>query len=301
MARTLTEIYTSAKECRKKYLELTEVENSSKMSILDAFTWVTATCIWSFENIMDVFKVDLAQDLRNRVNGTPAYFANALLKYQSGDKLTISEDGASFSYSNIDESKRVISKVSYSEVAEEGYHDKLLLLKIATGDEGNYSQVNPDELLAIREYLSQILFAGQHALVVSRKGDILIPRVTVYYDGAVDENTVYDNIDKALNEFIANIDFDGIVYVQKIIDCIQKAEHVTDVDMTGGGSDLQGIFIAQYNDDNHLILTHGNAEQKVGRYFTPNSGYVKESTRAGEEANLQTWREAITLKLEDNK
>lgn len=61
MARTLTEIYTVAKQCRDKYLELTEFQNDSKMSILDAFTWVTSSCIWAFENILDVFKVDLAK------------------------------------------------------------------------------------------------------------------------------------------------------------------------------------------------------------------------------------------------
>ena len=197
MARTLTEIYTVAKQCRDKYLELTEFQNDSKMSILDAFTWVTSSCIWAFENILDVFKVDLAKNLQNRVNGTPAYFANALLKYQSGDDLVISEDGASFSYATIDESKRIISKVSYSEVVEDGYHDKLAIYKIATGEPGAYARIEEDELLAIRAYLGKILFAGQHAMVVSRNGDVLIPRVTVYHDGAISEDELLSIVSSA--------------------------------------------------------------------------------------------------------
>lgn len=300
MARTLTEIYTVAKQCRDQYLELTEFQNDSKMSILDAFTWVTSSCIWAFENILDVFKVDLAKELQNRVNGTPAYFANALLKYQSGDELVVSEDGASFSYATIDESKRVISKVSYSESAEDGFHDKLSTYKIATGEAGAYERVDDDELLAIKAYLNKILFAGQHAIVVSRNGDVLIPRVTVYYDGAVSEDELYTNIEDSLNEFIANMSFDGMLYAQKIIDCIQNAEHVTDVEVDSTATDQQGIFIAMYNDDNVLIEVDGSVEQKIGRYVIPNSGYVKQSTRTGVEADLQTWREAITLKLEDN-
>ena len=68
MARTLTEIYLMAKQRRDERLELTEFHNSSKMSVLDAFTWVSSACIWTFENIMDVFKVDVAQDLQNRIN-----------------------------------------------------------------------------------------------------------------------------------------------------------------------------------------------------------------------------------------
>nr|DAI90886.1 MAG TPA: hypothetical protein [Caudoviricetes sp.] len=301
MARTLTEIYTVAKQCRDKYLELTEFQNDSKMSILDAFTWVTSSCIWAFENILDVFKVDLAKDLQNRVNGTPAYFANALLKYQSGDDLVISEDGASFSYATIDESKRIISKVSYSEVVEDGYHDKLAIYKIATGEPGAYARIEEDELLAIRAYLGKILFAGQHAMVVSRNGDVLIPRVTVYHDGAISEDELYTNIENSLNDFIANMSFDGMLYAQKIIDCIQNAEHVTDVEVDRTGTDQQGIFIAMYDDDNNLIEVEDSVEQRIGRYVIPNSGYIKQSTRSGKEENLQTWREAITLKLEDKQ
>lgn len=301
MARTLSEIYAVAKETRDTYLELTEFSNSSKMSVLDAFTWVASACIWAHENIMDVFKVDIASDLQNRINGTPAYYANALLKYQSGDDLVINDEGTICSYATTDETKRVITKVSYAEVTEENFNDKMLLLKIATGDPGSYSQIENDELLKIRAYLNKLLFAGQHALVVSRKGDVIVPKVTVYYDGAVEESEVFQNIENALDTFIANINFDGVVYSQKIVDAIQNAEHVTDVQIDSEATDKQGIFIAQYDDDNNIIVDdEGVKLQKVGRYFTPNSGYIKQSTGTGDEADLPTWAQSIILKLEDN-
>lgn len=306
MARTLTEIYTVAKNYRNQYLELTEFQNSSKMSVIDAFTWVTSACIWTFENIIDVFKVDLAKDLQNRINGNAAYYANALLKYQSGDELEMNEEGTAFSYPTIDETKRVITRVSYSEYQEEGFYDKQLILKIATGEPGAYERVSDEELLAIRAYFNQIAFAGTHATIVSRKGDVLVPRVTVYYDGAISEEEVYKNIEDALNDFIANVSFDGVIYTQKIIDAIQRAEHVVDVHISTIASDLQGIFIAQYDDDNNLIpVQYGDGgevlsyEHKVDRCFVPNSGFLKQSSRSGDEETLLTWKEAITLKIEE--
>lgn len=299
MARSLTQIYNEANAYKSQYLELTEWKNNSKMSILDAFTWVTSSCIWAFENIIDVFKIDLAKDLQNRINGTPSYYANALLKYQSGDSLVMSEDGTSFSYSAIDETKRIIKKVSYSEYQEEGFYDKKLVLKIATGEPGAYEKINDEELLAIRDYFRQIAFAGTHATIVSRNGDILIPKVTVYYDGAITEDEVYGNIEKALNNFIANINFDGAVYVQKILDTIQQVEHVVDVHINKDLPDSQGIFVAQYDDDNNLIVTdEGGYEQYVERYFIPNSGFVKQSSGSGVEEGLLTWRESIVLTVE---
>jgi len=305
MARTLSEIYTIAKDSRNEHLELTEFQNSSKMSILDAITWTTSACIWAFENIMDVFKIDIAKDIQNRINGTPAYYANALLKYQSGDELEISDDGTSFSYPAVDETKRIISKVAYSESAQDRFFDKQLLLKIATGDPGSYSQIEENEMVKIRAYIGQIVFAGTSVKVVSRKGDILIPRVTVYHDGAVTNDEVYSNIATSLNNYINSMDFNGVVYVQKIIDAIQSAEHVVDVYIDNATTDYQGIFVAQYDDDNNLIPTtygsDGNVtsyEKKIERFFVPNSGYIKESTKTGDEAALQTWKEAITLKVE---
>ena len=302
MARTLSEIYTVAKETRDTYLELTEFSNGSKMSVLDAFTWVVSACIWAHENVMDVFKVDLASDLQNRINGTPAYYANALLKYQSGDDLVINEEGTICSYATIDTTKRVITKVAYSEVAEENFNDKMLLLKIATGEAGSHSQIDNDELVKIRAYLNKLLFAGQHALVVSRKGDVIVPKITVYYDGAVEESEVYKNIETALGNFITSISFDGVVYAQKIIDAVQSAEHVVDVQVDSEATDKQGIFVAQYNDDNNIIVDDEGAKlQKVDRYFVPNSGYIRESTGTGDEADIPKWAQSIILKLEDNK
>lgn len=299
MARTLSEIYAEAKSARNKHLELTEFKNDSKMSVLDAFTWVTSACVWSFENLLDVFKIDLAKDLTNRINGTPAYFANMLIKYQKGDELEVSEDGTRFGYATIDPNKRIVTKAAYSEGREDGFNDNMMILKIASGVPGAYTQIEHSELIKIRAYLNKLLFAGQHATVVSRLGDVLIPRVTVYHDGAVSEDEVYTNIENALKEFIANLDFNGVVYAQKVLDCIQKAGHVTDVFISSKATDLQGIFIVQYNDDNNIIEKSGSVEQRIERYVVPNSGYIKESTGTGKEENLQTWRSAITLKLED--
>lgn len=300
MARTLSDIYAEAKNARDERLELTEFKNDSKMSVLDAFTWVTSACIWSFENLLDVFQVDLARDLKNRINGTPAYFANMLTKYQSGDDLIVNDEGTKFGYATVDENKRIVTKAAYSEGTEEGFNDKLLVLKVATGEAGSYAQIDYDELIKVRAYLNKLLFAGQHATVVSRIGDVIIPRVTAFYDGAVSESEAYTNIENALKDYITNLDFNGVVYAQKIVDAIQKAEHITDVSISNSATDLQGIFIVQYNDDNNLIVKDGNVEQRIDRYVVPNSGYIKESTKSGAESNLQTWREAITLKLEDN-
>lgn len=293
MSRTLTEIYNEAVETRSKYLELTELTNDSKMSIINAFTWVTAAAIYSFETLLDVFTTDIAKTFTQRINGTSAYYANAMLKWQYGDDLIINDEGTAFHYATEDTTKRLITHVSYQEYYNEEFKDNILILKVATGEGSSLSQLSDEELIAARAYLNQIKFAGVKCNVVSRRGDVLVPRLTVYYDGAITKEELYDNIDTALIDFIVNMKFDSLVYSQKIIDAIQKVEHVTDVHIDHEASVEQGIFIAQYNDNNELgPLT------KIERKCYLASGYAKQSTQQDAESELPTFREAIVIKLE---
>ena len=291
MSRTLTEIYNEAVETRNKYLELTELTNDSKMSIINAFTWVTAAAIYSFETLLDVFTTDIAKTFTQRINGTSAYYANAMLKWQYGDDLIINDEGTAFHYATEDTTKRLITHVSYQEYYNEEFKDNILILKVASGEGRSLSQLSDEELIAARAYLNQIKFAGVKCNVVSRRGDVLVP--TVYYDGAITKEELYDNIDTALIDFIVNMKFDSLVYSQKIIDAIQKVEHVTDVHIDHEASVEQGIFIAQYNDNNELgPLT------KIERKCYLASGYAKQSTQQDAESELPTFREAIVIKLE---
>ena len=291
MSRTLTEIYNEAVETRNKYLELTELTNDSKMSIINAFTWVTAAAIYSFETLLDVFTTDIAKTFTQRINGTSAYYANAMLQY--GDDLIINDEGTAFHYATEDTTKRLITHVSYQEYYNEEFKDNILILKVASGEGRSLSQLSDEELIAARAYLNQIKFAGVKCNVVSRRGDVLVPRLTVYYDGAITKEELYDNIDTALIDFIVNMKFDSLVYSQKIIDAIQKVEHVTDVHIDHEASVEQGIFIAQYNDNNELgPLT------KIERKCYLASGYAKQSTQQDAESELPTFREAIVIKLE---
>lgn len=292
MSRTLSEIYEEAKTCRDEYLGLTEVDysNDSKMSLMDAITYMVAACIWTFESLYNVFVSDITDDLDGRINGTAEYYILALLKYQSGDELVVNDDGTQFYYETVDESKRVVTKASYYYVSEAGFHDKRLVLKCATGEAGAYEKIDDDELTKIEAYINQIAFAGTSISIDSRSGDILLPYLTVYHDGAVTNSEVMDGIREALNTYVEELDFNGIVYSQKIIDAIQSADHVIDVEIPEDG----GIYLQMYDADDNLEST----ATKIDRRIVPNSGYIKESTGSDDEEEVATWDECISLVVE---
>lgn len=290
MSRTIKQIYEETVRERNKRLELSEFASDSKLSILNGITWTFAAIVYSFESLLDVFAMDISAVLNNRINGTPTYYINALLQYQQGDELLMREDGLAFGYNEVDASKQIITQASYMESHDDVNLDNKLILKVATGDKGNLHAVAPEELVMIQSYINRIKFAGTRIEVTSQEGDVLVPRLSVYYDGAVMESEVYDLIEEELNVYMLHIPFDSTIYVSDIIAAIRKAAHVTDVYIDEKAQPEQGVFIAPYNSDGHLMPL-----QKAGRMMHTQSGYLKQSSGQGEEKELPNFREAIRL------
>ena len=293
MSRTLKEIYQEAIAERNRRLELTEFSNDSKMSVLNGVAWMTAALIYTFESILDVFAVDVSETLASRINGTPRYYADALLNYQKGDRLVVREDGLAFGYASIDPSKRIITQVSYVESTDDKNVDSKLILKVATGERGALREIDAEELTLIAAYINQLKFAGTRIEVISRKGDVLIPRVTVYWDGAVPESELYDAIEERLNRYVMEIDFDAGVYVSRVWEAIRSVEHVTDVWIDSAATPAQGIFLASYDSDGNLQPT-----RRIERVAYTSSGYVRQSSGEGAETDLPTFREALKLVID---
>lgn len=293
MSRTIKQIYEQAIAERNKRLELSEFDNNSKLSILNGITWTFAAVVFSFESILDVFAIDISSVINNRINGTPTYYINALLQYQKGDELMVREDGLAFGYANVDETKQIVTQASYMESSSDVNLDNKLILKVAAGEKGKLQSIPQQELMMIQAYINKIKFAGTRIEVTSQEGDVLIPRVSVYHDGAVLESEMYDKIEEKLNEYMMNIKFDSTIYVSDIIAAIRRADHVTDVHINTDAQPEQGVFIASYDSDGHITPT-----RKVGRMTHTSSGYLKQSGGNGEEKEIPNFRQAIKLILD---
>lgn len=293
MSRTIREIYNEAITERYKRLELSEFSSDSKTSIMNGLTWTVAAVIHSFETLLDAFAVDISTTINQRVNGTPTYYANALLQYQKGDELSVREDGLAFGYANVDETKRIITQVSYIESTDDVNLDSKLILKVATGAKGHLAALPAPEMIPVNAYIHKLKFAGTRIEVISREGDVLIPRITVYYDGAIPESEIYGKIEEKLNGYIMQTPFDSSVYVSSIIETVRGTEHVTDVYVDEEAAPQQGIFIASYDADGHILPM-----QKVYRKTKTSSGFLKQSSGKGKEQGLPTFRQAIKLIVE---
>ena len=293
MARSINEIYKEIVAEKDKRLELSEYKSDSKVSVINGIAWFVSAAIYSFETIMDTFIVDINDIIKDRINGTPSYYVNAALKYQHGDKLKIKDDGLGFGYEKTDETKRIITQASYQESSNPQSLDTKLILKVATGTNGKLSPLTEDQLTQVTAYINQIKFAGTYIEVVSRKGDIIIPRLTVFYDGSVMEEAMRSALDDALNKFIMETKFNSAIYVSSIVSCLMAVEHVTDVYMDVNAVPQQGVYIVSYESDGTQ-----SEEKRVGRMTYASSGFLRESSKEGEEKDIPNFRESIVLKVD---
>lgn len=293
MARSINEIYKEIVAEKDKRLELSEYKSDSKVSVINGIAWFVSAAIYSFETIMDTFIIDINDIIKDRINGTPSYYVNAALKYQHGDKLKIKDDGLGFGYEKTDETKRIITQASYQESSNPQSLDTKLILKVATGTNGKLSPLTEDQLTQVTAYINQIKFAGTYIEVVSRKGDIIIPRLTVFYDGSVMEEAMRSALDDALNKFIMETKFNSAIYVSSIVSCLMAVEHVTDVYMDVNAVPQQGVYIVSYESDGTQ-----SEEKRVGRMTYASSGFLKESSKEGEEKDIPNFRESIVLKVD---
>lgn len=294
MARSISEIQDIIISEKNNRLELNELESDSKVSIYNGWAYICAVAIHSFEVIHDLFKSDIDTILDTRMNGTPQFYVNKAYEFQDGDTVQVSEDGTRISYPAIDTSKQIITRASYEEVVVSGGNlDKLLLVKVAKGETGSLQPLEPEELVRFTSYLDKIKFAGTNIQGVSKIGDVLIPYITVYHDGLLPDSTILTRVNDAIHDFMKDLSFDSALYESKLFDAISDVDNVTDVYVDDEAIPAQGVFLRSYDDDGVI-----GDEVEVKRYAYLASGYLRESSKVGQELNVPNFNDAIIIKAE---
>lgn len=243
MNRTLSQIYSEAVRKRNLYLQITELNSGltqSKMSILNLITYVQALLIYSYQTILDVFEINIANLISSRINGTATWYASMALKFQynsisgTGDTLIFDEDTLKIKYETIDETHRIIAKSAYDDNGANGII--LKVCKTNTNSEEiangiNYTQLSSNELTAFKGYINQIKFIGAKVQSLSIPGDIItIKNCEVTYDDQyITDEQAMQIINDAMINFAASLDYNAYIYSQTIIDSILSSEYIVNI------------------------------------------------------------------------
>lgn len=256
--RSVSQIYSEAVSTRNNYLQLTELNtgrSNSKLSMLNLLTYVVAVCIHTYEAVLDLFQVKIAEVLNGRINGTPDWYAMMAKKFQynsvteTGDELHFNEDTMKIEYIQPDTSHRIIEKAAW----QTDENNSSLILKVCkansnTNEVNNgipYMQLSEYELTAFRMFIQQIKFVGADIYCESCPGDIVTivadkNNPIFFRDSYVTAGQALSEIQQSLIDFANEAEFNGYLYYQSILDAIRKTEHVSDI------GNIK-IYVSQYN------------------------------------------------------
>jgi len=294
MATPIKTIQDTIIAAKNSKLELSEIESDSKVSIFNAWAYAVAVAIHSLEVILDLFKNEINSILDSKEMGVPQYYVNKAYSFQDGDTIEVSADGLTVAYPVEDVSKQIITRASYEETNISAQNnDKLLLLKVAKGDVGALEPLSSEQMVRFTAYINAMKFAGTNIQPVSKIGDILLPRFTVYHDGTLPDSVILAGVEEAIHNFLINLSFDSAMYVSKLFDAVQGVSNVTDVYVDQSAVPAQGVFLRDF-DDNGVM----QAEKKIERYTHLTSGYMRESTKKGQELTVGNFSDSLIIKSE---
>tara|TARA_R110002020_G_scaffold471855_1_gene699311 strand:- start:310 stop:1119 length:810 start_codon:yes stop_codon:yes gene_type:complete len=224
MAREISAIYNAIIEDKNARNELNDLNSTSQLSIYKLWAYVVSVSIFTLELLWDLFREEIDETINSRINGTSEWYASKALEYQDGDDLQRIDNGLSLGYDPVVRQNRIVTRAAYSESGS------TLNLKLAKGDADNLEQLENSERNRVTEYFEKIKFAGTVINIISIQPDeIGLNDITVFHDGTRSDSEMNADLNKAMDDFLVNLPFDGIFYIQAFTDALQAVSNVVDV------------------------------------------------------------------------
>lgn len=230
MARTIAEIQAEIIAAKEGTPILQAgLTSNSRTAKWRLWTYVQAAAIWTLETLYDLHFKEVIDYISNMKPGSTKWVANMAKSYQHGHALppdTDKYDNTGLTEDEINEAK----VVDYAAVIEA---ERGLRIKVARDNGTDLVKLTDEQLEGVIVFLGRVLYAGVKRLVTSDDPDSLKLSLAIYYDPLVldSEGTRLDGSDnepvqKAVKNYLRNLDFDGVFVLAYLVDALQKVPGV---------------------------------------------------------------------------
>lgn len=206
---------------------LDDINSSSVVSVWRLLLRIVARAHEIMELMWDETKADMDIKAANSQYGGLPWYATKIKEWQYGYSLIWSaKEGKAYyadTTSNAAVASRLATRVSAEEVTNANFNG--VLVKVAKGVPGNLQPLDDTlgtELDSITYYLNRIKPAGVQTSILSIPADEIKLHLKRYYDGTLILSEVQAADEAALKQFLAEIDFNGVFYINDLIDAFQK-------------------------------------------------------------------------------
>ena len=267
MSRTIAQIQAEMDAQQALQTGLSGLDSPSQTAIYTLWKYIVSAAIWAHETLWDKFKVELETIVDNAPVGTDGWVQSQslLFQYSATDPQVIVLNNFVPSYPVTDTDLQIITRCSVKTLP-----NKVVSVKVAKSDPP--SALTATELSSFKGYLDDISFAGVQYNAISLASDKLYLDAEIFYNGQY-SSVISDTVIAAINDYLANIPFDGNVRVSSLYDAIQNVDGVTDVIINDMAIRADATA---FGSKTYLVQSNATIYNKYPTF----AGYVVEETTA---------------------
>jgi hypothetical protein len=217
----------------------TKLTSPSKVAFYRLITFVIAVAINILEQVIDIYQATIESTVAKGSPASAPWFQDKILKFQYSSNVAtpqvVSIDQSTFeiAYPIVNPNLRIITRCA---VITTG--NKSVSIKVAKSNPP--TPLSSPELVALTAYVSAHGDAGITYSIVNLPADLISITAKVVYNGQY-STVISQAVKAAINLYLANLPFNGILRVSAIEDAIQAVTGVVDViivTVTGRPSDI---------------------------------------------------------------
>lgn len=231
---------------------LAGVVSVSKTADYKLWMYIWAVVSWLQQKVVDAFRGEIQAIADAAPTCNALWFDAEVRKWQFGDPLLFDDTLKKYYYATIDESKQLAARVAVVDQSGKG------IIKVAKEVGGEPFALSASELNSLKAYVKRVQPFGTNISVISAQADLIRLPITITYDAIVPLATLQANVEAAITEYLAALDFNGAFYIIRLQDAIQQVEGIIDVaDGNIEAAQAAGTFVS------------------INRKYVPVSGYIK--------------------------
>ena len=267
MARSISQIKQSMLDAKNADPTLSALTSTSQTAKWNLYYFIVASCIAIFEQLQDIFKTELEAIASTAAPSTPQWTRNKVLKYQKGDVAQLNTTTFTVEYPTINTANQILTRCAVITAP-----NRTVLIKVAKSNPP--VPVSVGELAELQSYIETFNPAGIAFTLINENSDKMEVAATIYYNGQYSA-VISTNVVAALNNYMANLPFNGVISTQAVVDAIQAAEGVISVS-------LARILVRKHTVAYGAGVTLYNLSTGVDSVqYQTIAGYVVQETTAG--------------------
>lgn len=263
MSRTIAEIQQTIIDGIQADAVLSLVLTStSKVSTWYSITHIVAVCIWTMEQLFDLFRAEINEQISALKPHSLRWYAERAKAFQYGYALV--DEADYYDNTGIDPDLITASQiVTYAAVVE---LTRGVRIKVAQTTGSDLAELDAGQLASFTDYMKTIKDAGVKLNITSGPADRLRTVLTIKYNplvldstGARIDGTTATPAKDAIKAHLKNLPFNGVFSVQKFVDALQAVEGIEDLNVdqiqtTYGLLPLTTVYISVVPDAGYLRI-----------------------------------------------